>query len=58
MNLDKFIAESKSVLRRYLNTPMRDIPANDREKFNVAWIIVQAAIGRKKFDDFLKGIES
>lgn len=56
--LDDVIAESKSILRRYKSTPLSKIPANDKEKFNVAWVIVQAALGRKKFEDFLEGIES
>lgn len=56
--MDDLISESKSILRRYMNLPLSKIPANDLEKFNLAYVVVQAALGREKFRMFLKGIES
>lgn len=53
MDLGQTIDESKAILEKYKSTPFVAIPKEDVEKFNVAWIIVQAAIGQKAFRAFV-----
>lgn len=54
IEMEKLIEEAKAILQKYMLTPMNEIPEDDREKFNLAYLVVQAAIGRKAFEEFLK----
>jgi hypothetical protein len=56
--IDATIKESKLLIKKYRTTPFNKIPKHDLEAFNVAWIMLQAAWGFKKFQAYIKDPDS
>lgn len=52
--IEKMIKEAKEILKAYKKTPLNKIPEDDRERFNLAWVTLQAALGVTKFKAWLK----
>lgn len=48
------IKEAKEILKAYIKVPLSEIPEEDREKFGLAYVVLQSAWGAEKFKQWVK----